>query len=183
MKLKKNQTRLNLCNRLVVLLHRGKTAGPSSQHTRGCSFVSADMKVPPEGSRNANSTYRRGNGDVGKTLVSQISPCFYPCGPHAHPPAPHCCQVAQGAAGNAGPQQHRQERGITLSSVHCWQIQSSTTSGGHAVMCRDPRLVQGCSGPRWPGLRGCWSCWAVKGPFHRAHRESSCSCFLTCSCT
>lgn len=55
-KLKKNQTSLNLCSRLVVPLHKGNTAGPSSLHRRACSFLSAAMKVPPEGSRNASST-------------------------------------------------------------------------------------------------------------------------------
>lgn len=147
-KLKRNQTRLNLCNRLVVPLHTGKTAEPSSLHTRGCSFLSAAVKVPPEGRRNANSTYRRGNGDVGKTLVSQMS-LFLPHGPcpPACPSCPSLLPGARGAAGNAGPGGHRQQQGLTLTSVPCWQTQSRTSSGGHAVMCRDPVLVQGSSGP------------------------------------
>lgn len=83
--------------------------------------------------------------DVGQTLVSQMSLFL------AQWAMPTCFSLLPraGAAGNAGAQAGV---GAHPQFCPCCQILPGTSAGTHAGMCRAPVLVQGCSGPRWPGL-------------------------------
>lgn len=104
-------------------------------HSRGCSFPSAAMDVPPEGSRNASPTYRRGNR-CGQDLGVPDEPVSVPV---CTMPTllPSCCQGSVGAGAQVG-------AGAHLGSVPC--CRSSTQQ----EMCSDvqgPRFGAGPAGP------------------------------------